>query len=237
MTFIIGRNILISFVALIFLPLVLMAVYSSTIVNQKMEQYTLNNLGANSRAINILYNISSKELEKAVIQESSELSARKIQTKSELSLNDFSKVNNIDLSLIIDKKGIENFESLKPLLNKALNQPVTSTEIIPENFLKKYNVNKLRINKDDKGKYFASIAQISAAPIKNSNNFINNGTAFATAWLRLAPAIAPAVVGFVLGAKGINFVFILFAGVAVIGAVLALRMIETREKVLEEIAP
>jgi putative MFS transporter len=63
------------------------------------------------------------------------------------------------------------------------------------------------------------------------------GTAFATAWLRLASAIAPAVVGFVLGAKGINFVFILFAGVAVIGAVLALRMIETREKVLEEIAP
>jgi putative MFS transporter len=63
------------------------------------------------------------------------------------------------------------------------------------------------------------------------------GTAFATAWLRLASAIAPTVVGFVLGAKGINFVFILFAGVAVIGAVLALRMIETREKVLEEIAP
>jgi putative MFS transporter len=63
------------------------------------------------------------------------------------------------------------------------------------------------------------------------------GTAFATAWLRLASAIAPAVVGFVLGSKGINFVFILFAGVAVIGAVLALRMIETREKILEEIAP
>ncbi|WP_047154712.1 MFS transporter [Aneurinibacillus tyrosinisolvens] len=63
------------------------------------------------------------------------------------------------------------------------------------------------------------------------------GTAFATAWLRLASAIAPAIVGFVLGAKGITSVFILFACVAVIGALLALRMIETREKVLEDIAP
>ncbi|MBI0579939.1 MFS transporter [Neobacillus cucumis] len=63
------------------------------------------------------------------------------------------------------------------------------------------------------------------------------GTAFATAWLRLASAIAPAVLGFILGAKGISAVFILFAGVAVIGAVLAWRMIETREKTLEEIAP
>jgi MFS transporter, putative metabolite:H+ symporter len=63
------------------------------------------------------------------------------------------------------------------------------------------------------------------------------GTAFATAWLRLASALGPTVVGFVLGAKGIPYVFILFAFVAVIGAVLALRMIETREKTLEEIAP
>lgn len=63
------------------------------------------------------------------------------------------------------------------------------------------------------------------------------GTAFATAWLRLASAIAPTIVGFVLGAEGITSVFLLFAAVAVIGALLALKMIETREKMLEEIAP
>ncbi|WP_248930685.1 MFS transporter [Paenibacillus hamazuiensis] len=63
------------------------------------------------------------------------------------------------------------------------------------------------------------------------------GTAFATAWLRLASAIAPTIVGFVLGAKGIASVFLLFAAVGVIGALLALRMIETREKMLEDIAP
>ncbi|PFP22599.1 MFS transporter [Bacillus sp. AFS073361] len=63
------------------------------------------------------------------------------------------------------------------------------------------------------------------------------GTAFATAWLRLASAIAPAILGFVLGSGGIASVFILFAGVAIVGAVLAWRMIETRNKALEEIAP
>lgn len=63
------------------------------------------------------------------------------------------------------------------------------------------------------------------------------GTAFATAWLRLASAIAPTILGFILGAQGITTVFMLFAGVAVIGAFVAFRMIETSEKVLEDIAP
>lgn len=63
------------------------------------------------------------------------------------------------------------------------------------------------------------------------------GTAFATAWLRLASALAPMILGFVLGSGGITSVFILFAGVAIVGAVLAWRMIETRNKALEEIAP
>lgn len=63
------------------------------------------------------------------------------------------------------------------------------------------------------------------------------GTAFATAWLRLASAIAPTILGFILGAKGIGTVFMLFAGVAVIGAFMAFRMIETSGKVLEDIAP
>lgn len=63
------------------------------------------------------------------------------------------------------------------------------------------------------------------------------GTAFATAWLRLASAIAPTILGFILGAQGITMVFMLFACVAVIGALVAFRMIETSEKVLEDIAP
>jgi putative MFS transporter len=63
------------------------------------------------------------------------------------------------------------------------------------------------------------------------------GIAFATAWLRLASAIAPTILGFVLGAKGITSVFVLFACVAAVGAFMAFKMIETREKVLEDIAP
>nr|WP_263323724.1 MFS transporter [Neobacillus sp. Marseille-Q6967] len=63
------------------------------------------------------------------------------------------------------------------------------------------------------------------------------GTAFATAWLRLASAIAPTLLGFILGAKGITTVFMLFACVAVIGSFMAFRMIETSGKVLEDIAP
>ncbi|MFB9759801.1 MFS transporter [Ectobacillus funiculus] len=63
------------------------------------------------------------------------------------------------------------------------------------------------------------------------------GTAFATAWLRLASAIAPTILGFILGAKGISTVFMLFAGIAVIGAFMAFRMVETSGKVLEDIAP
>lgn len=63
------------------------------------------------------------------------------------------------------------------------------------------------------------------------------GTAFATAWLRLASAIAPTILGFILASKGISMVFMLFAIVGIIGAFMAYRMIETSEKVLEDIAP
>ena len=63
------------------------------------------------------------------------------------------------------------------------------------------------------------------------------GTGLATAWLRLASAVGPAVVGLMVGASGINSVFIMFAVTAVIGAVAATRMIETRTRRLEEIAP
>ncbi|WP_342499928.1 MFS transporter [Bacillus sp. FSL M7-0791] len=63
------------------------------------------------------------------------------------------------------------------------------------------------------------------------------GTAFATSWLRLASAIAPIMIGFILEVSGVSTIFILFASVTVVGAILAFKMIETREKVLEDIAP
>ncbi|WWL80050.1 MFS transporter [Bacillus altitudinis] len=63
------------------------------------------------------------------------------------------------------------------------------------------------------------------------------GTAFATAWLRLASAIAPIMIGFILEVSGVSTIFILFASVTVVGAILTFKMIETREKVLEDIAP
>jgi MFS transporter, putative metabolite:H+ symporter len=60
------------------------------------------------------------------------------------------------------------------------------------------------------------------------------GTGVATSWLRLASAIGPALVGFMVGAMGIGAVFLMFAAVAIVGAVAAARMIETRGQRLEE---
>lgn len=63
------------------------------------------------------------------------------------------------------------------------------------------------------------------------------GTSLATSWFRLASAASPAMVGVVLGADGVATVFLMFAGVCVLGIVAALGMTETRQKSLEEIAP
>lgn len=63
------------------------------------------------------------------------------------------------------------------------------------------------------------------------------GTGLATSWLRLASAVGPALVGLMVGARGINSVFLMFAAVSVVGALAATRMIETRGRRLEEIAP
>ena len=63
------------------------------------------------------------------------------------------------------------------------------------------------------------------------------GTGLATSWLRLASAVGPAIVGLMVGAEGIRSVFIMFAAISVIGALASLRMIETRARRLEEIAP
>jgi len=62
------------------------------------------------------------------------------------------------------------------------------------------------------------------------------GTGLATCWLRLASAIGPVVVGYVVGVRGTHSVFLMFAVTAIVGAFAATRMIETRARQLEEIA-
>ena len=62
------------------------------------------------------------------------------------------------------------------------------------------------------------------------------GTGAATCWLRLASAVAPLLVGYIVAAGGIRSVFLMFAGVAVIGALAAAFMLETRNRPLEDIA-
>jgi putative MFS transporter len=62
------------------------------------------------------------------------------------------------------------------------------------------------------------------------------GTGVATSWLRVASAIGPALVGFMLGKGGVDSVFLMFAAVAVLGLLAATRMIETRNLRLEDIA-
>lgn len=62
------------------------------------------------------------------------------------------------------------------------------------------------------------------------------GTGLATSWLRLTSAVGPPIVGLIVGSGGVGAVFIMFAAVSCIGAVVARRMIETRGRRLEEIA-
>jgi len=62
------------------------------------------------------------------------------------------------------------------------------------------------------------------------------GTGLSTAWLRIASAVGPAIVGVIVGAHGVGPVFWLFAAVAAAGAVAALGMLETQNRRLEDIA-
>ncbi|AXF04409.1 MFS transporter [Paraburkholderia hospita] len=62
-------------------------------------------------------------------------------------------------------------------------------------------------------------------------------TGLATSWLRLASAVGPSLAGLLLHRQGIGSVFVMFAMVAVFGALCAMKMTETRERSLEEIAP
>jgi putative MFS transporter len=63
------------------------------------------------------------------------------------------------------------------------------------------------------------------------------GTAAGTCWLRLASAAGPLAVGVMMVSHGISSVFLMFAGVALVGAIAATQMIETRNRRLEDIAP
>jgi MFS transporter, putative metabolite:H+ symporter len=63
------------------------------------------------------------------------------------------------------------------------------------------------------------------------------GTGLATSWLRIASAVGPALVGFMVDEKGIHSVFLMFAGISVVGALAATCMVETSDRRLEEIAP
>ncbi len=63
------------------------------------------------------------------------------------------------------------------------------------------------------------------------------GTGLSTSWLRISSAIGPAIVGVIVSKQGVGPVFWMFSGVAVVGAVAALGMIETRDRRLEDIAP
>jgi len=65
------------------------------------------------------------------------------------------------------------------------------------------------------------------------------GVSTATAWLRLASAIAPATVGYLIGNNyGLPSVWLMFACVAGVGVlVAALFAIETKNRVLEDISP
>jgi len=63
------------------------------------------------------------------------------------------------------------------------------------------------------------------------------GTGLSTSWLRIASAAGPAIVGVIVGTRGVGPVFWMFAGVAALGSIAALGMIETRNRRLEDIAP
>lgn len=63
------------------------------------------------------------------------------------------------------------------------------------------------------------------------------GTGLATSWLRIASAVGPVLVGFMVDAKGVHSVFLMFAGVSLVGAMAATCMVETSDRRLEEIAP
>jgi putative MFS transporter len=63
------------------------------------------------------------------------------------------------------------------------------------------------------------------------------GTGAASAWLRIASAAGPSVVGFTLAGYGVPGAFLLFGMISAAGVAVALGVTETRERPLEEISP
>lgn len=64
------------------------------------------------------------------------------------------------------------------------------------------------------------------------------GTGLGSAWLRLGSAAGPLVIGLVIADFGIQYVFVVFAGALLVGAIVtALLGIETKGRVLEELSP
>ncbi|KJF74775.1 MFS transporter [Agrobacterium arsenijevicii] len=64
------------------------------------------------------------------------------------------------------------------------------------------------------------------------------GTGTGSAWLRLGSSAGPIVVGFTMASMGIQYVFVIFAAILVVGAIItALFAVETRGKALEELSP
>lgn len=63
------------------------------------------------------------------------------------------------------------------------------------------------------------------------------GTGAASAWLRVASAAGPAIVGLTLTGHGVSGVFLLFGIISLAGAAISLGTVETRERTLEEISP
>jgi putative MFS transporter len=64
------------------------------------------------------------------------------------------------------------------------------------------------------------------------------GCSLASAWLRLASAIGPSLVAFMLTAYGLRSVFVLFGFVAMFGGIVtAIWAIETKGRLLEEVSP
>jgi putative MFS transporter len=61
-------------------------------------------------------------------------------------------------------------------------------------------------------------------------------TGAATCWLRLASAAGPLLVGYLVEASGPGAVFFMFGTVGLAAAIAAGRMLETRNRTLEEIA-
>lgn len=64
------------------------------------------------------------------------------------------------------------------------------------------------------------------------------GTGFGSAWLRAGSSLGPVLVGFIVAGVGIQYVFLTFAAVALMGAITISRLgIETKGQVLEELSP